>query len=163
LDSLRSLTYLGGDRFGRYLDQAITRELKKLGWQLYQYHPQDIDPAAIDRVHSIWTFDQEMVIERLGFESVEAYYKASSPLYQLPSLTKPTFILYAVDDPMFDPTIVPDLQVACAPNPAIDLVLTAHGGHVGYISSKACQQEYDDRDPWWAWNRVLDWFNQQGA
>ncbi|WP_254721906.1 hypothetical protein [Kovacikia minuta] len=62
---------------------------------------------------------------------------------------------------MFDPTLVSDLQVVAAKNPAIDLVLTQHGGHVGYFSSKTGQHQANDPDPWWAWNRILDWVKQQ--
>jgi len=157
LDSHRSLTYLLHHPLGRYLEQAVTRALKQLAWRLYQAHPQDIDPEAVERANSIWEFDQELVIQRLGFSSVDEYYDASSALKILPHLNKPTLILYAADDPMFDPTIIPDLQGICADNPAIDLRVTKQGGHVGYISSRACQRYYHDSDCWWAWNRVLEW------
>jgi len=162
LESQRSLSYLDKSAIGRSLDQAITKQLRILAARIREYHPEAIDPEALTRVHNIWTFDQELVIGKLGFATVEDYYRASSPLYQLDSFRKPTLILYAADDPMFDPTIVPDLETACAQNPAIDLALTAHGGHVGYISSKACQYQAKDSDLWWAWNRVLEWFNQRG-
>lgn len=157
LDSMRSLAYLVKDPWGKYIEQAIARELKKLAWQIYDAHPEAIDPAAIERANSIWGFDQELVIGRLGFPSVEAYYEASSGLHLLPHLEKPTLIIYAADDPMFDPAIVPDLQAAGDRNPVIDLVLTRYGGHVGYLSSKEGQHQAGDPDPWWAWNRVLDW------
>lgn len=159
LDSIRSLSYLVRSPLGKYLEQAIARELKKLAFAIYEAHPGAISPAAIERANSIWGFDHELVIGRLGFPSVEAYYEASSGLYLLPNLEKPTLILYAADDPMFDPAIVPDLQAACDRNPVIDLVLTRYGGHVGYLSSKAGQYQAVDPDPWWAWNRVLDWCN----
>ena len=157
LDSMRSLSYLVRAPLGRYLEQAIARELKKLAWQIHDAHPGAIDPAAIERANSIWGFDHELVIGRLGFPSVEAYYEASSGLHLLPHLNKPTLIIYAADDPLFDPTIVADLEVACDRNPCIDLLLTRHGGHVGYLSSKASQRQAADPDPWWAWNRVLQW------
>jgi len=161
LDSNRSLSYLVKDRWGRHLEKAIAQQLKKLAWRIHQAHPEAIDPAAIERANSIWGFDHELVIKKLGFSSVEEYYDASSGLYLLPHLKKPTLILYAADDPLFDPTIVPDLQAACAGNPAIDLVVTAYGGHVGYISSKVGQLQAKDPDPWWAWNRVLEWCDYQ--
>ncbi|MEQ9550769.1 MAG: alpha/beta fold hydrolase [Coleofasciculus sp. G3-WIS-01] len=161
LDSNRSLRYLLNHPWGRYLEQAVARTLKKLAWRLYQAHPQDIDPEAIKRANSIWGFDHELVIKRLGFSSVEEYYDASSGLHILPHLHKPTLILYAADDPMFDPTIIPDLQEICADNPAIDLRVTKQGGHVGYISSRACQRDYQDPDCWWAWNRVLEWCDRE--
>ncbi len=162
LDSIRSLSYLVKDPWGKYLEQAIARGLKQLAWQIYKAHPEAIDPAAIERANSIWGFDQELVIGRLGFPSVEAYYEASSGLHLLPNLEKPTLIIYAADDPLFDPTIVPDLQTASDRNPNIDLILTGYGGHVGYLASKACQERMGDPDPWWAWNRVLEWIETRG-
>jgi predicted alpha/beta-fold hydrolase len=75
----------------------------------------------------------------------------------MPSLHKPTLILYAADDPMFDPVLVPELEKIATENPAIQLMVTKYGGHVGYVSSKKCQHQYGDLDRWWAWNRVLEW------
>ncbi|NES86652.1 MAG: alpha/beta fold hydrolase [Moorea sp. SIO2B7] len=161
LDSNRSLSYLVKDTWGIHLEKAITRKLKQLARRIHKAHPEAIDPAAIKRANSIWGFDYELVIGRLGFSSVEEYYEASSPLYILPQLRKPTLILYAADDPMFDPTIVPDLQASAAENGAINLILTRYGGHIGYISSKACQLQQKDSDRWWAWNRVLGWYDGQ--
>lgn len=157
LESLRSLQYLEKAPLGKYLEKAIARKLKQLLAQLQKDHPTVFDPAAIERVHSIWSFDQEMVIPRLGIPSVEAYYTRTSGLYLLPEIKKPTLILYAADDPLFDPTLVSDIQAVCAANPAIELIMTAQGGHVGYISSPKCQHQIKDPDRWWAWNRVLDW------
>jgi uncharacterized protein len=161
LDSNRSLTYLVKDRWGRYLEQAIAQQLQKLARQIHTYHPEAIDPAAIERANSIWGFDHELVIQSLGFSSVEEYYDASSGLHLLPDLNKPTLILYAANDPMFAPSVIPDLEAASQKNPAIDLILTTDGGHVGYLSSRNCQRESGDPDPWWAWNRVLDWIGVQ--
>ncbi|MGG6293381.1 YheT family hydrolase [Leptolyngbya sp. AN02str] len=162
IDSERSLTYLMQHPFGRYLEQSITKELRKLAWNLHRYHPDQFDPDAIARATSIWGFDHELVIGRLGFASVEDYYAASSPLSILPELRKPTLILYAADDPMFDPTLVPDLQSVCMENPALDLMLTQYGGHVSYVSSRACQQHYRDPDPWWSANRIVEWMGDRG-
>ncbi|MEO0984060.1 MAG: alpha/beta fold hydrolase [Cyanobacteria bacterium J06639_14] len=157
VDSIRSLRYLVAHPLGRYIEKAIAHKLNRLAWKLHRLHPGEFDPAAIARADSIWGFDHELVIGRLGFTSVEDYYAASSPLPILPHLTKSTLILYAADDPMFDPTLVSDLSIACASNAAIDLKLTAHGGHVGYISSQEGQTIAGDPDPWWAWNRILEW------
>ena len=145
---------------GRYLDKGITKNLKKLAWLIHDRHPGFIDPEAINRTDCIWKFDEEFVIKPLGFSSVEAYYQASSTLYILPQIQKQTLIIYAEDDPLFDPTIVPDLKAACTNNSALDLILTRYGGHVGYISSKSCQRTAGDPDIWWAWNRVLEWIKQ---
>ncbi|MEH1968538.1 YheT family hydrolase [Nostoc sp.] len=161
LDSERSLSYLVTKPFGRYLEAGIAQNLKKLAWRIHDAHPGSLDPAAIERANSIWGFDNELVINQLGFSSVEAYYQASSALQILPQISKPTLILYAADDPLFDPAIIPELQDACDRNSAIDLLLTQYGGHVGYLSSKECQRQVQDSDPWWAWNRVLQWLQEK--
>ncbi|WP_445628146.1 YheT family hydrolase [Nostoc sp. DSM 114167] len=161
LDSQRSLSYLVTKPFGRYLEAGIAQNLKKLAWRIHDAHPGSLDPEAIERANSIWGFDNELVIKRLGFPSVEAYYQASSALQILPQISKPTLILYAADDPLFDPAIIPELEEACDRNSAIDLLLTQYGGHVGYLSSKECQRQVQDPDLWWAWNRVLQWLEQQ--
>ncbi|MEO1068046.1 MAG: alpha/beta fold hydrolase [Cyanobacteria bacterium J06638_6] len=161
LDSTRSLRYLVASPLGKQLEQSIAQELKRLAERLYQIHPEHFDRAAIDRANSIWAFDHELVIPRLGFASVEDYYAASSPLPFMADLATPTLILYAADDPLFSPEIIPDLQSICAANSHLDLMLTDYGGHVGYYSGSAGQRQSGDNDPWWAWNRALDWVDRQ--
>ncbi|MDJ0553076.1 MAG: alpha/beta fold hydrolase [Microcoleaceae cyanobacterium MO_207.B10] len=163
LESQRSLSYLVSHPLGRYLDKGITENLRKLAWLIHEYHPGFIDPEAIERADCTWKFDEEFTIESLGFSSVETYYQASSALYILPQIQKQTLIIYAEDDPLFDPTIVPDLKAVCEGNSAIDLILTRYGGHVAHISSKSCQNRGEDPDIWWAWNRVLEWIKQHEA
>lgn len=162
LDANRSLPYLMKAPLGRYLERAIAKELNRLALRLHQAHPQDFDLDAIHRATTIWAFDHELVIPRLGFATVEDYYAASSPLPFLADLTVPTLILYAADDPLFHPAIVPDLAAICDQNPALHLGLTQYGGHVGYVSGATGQRQAQDSDPWWAWNRVLDWIDGAG-
>ena len=157
VDSNRSLTYLVKDELGKFLEKAIARELKKLARRMAKNHPEAIDQSAVERANSIWGFDNELTIAKLGFASVEEYYEASCPLYFMPNIQKPTLILYAEDDPMFDPAIVTDLKKIAQDNSAIKLMLTKYGGHVGYVSSKKCQNQYKDSDRWWAWNRIFEW------
>lgn len=157
LDSIRSLRYLVNHPLGKYLERAIARSLKALAHQIAAFHPGALDPEAIARANTIWGFDHELIIKPLGFTSVEEYYTASSALPLLAQLQKPTLILYAADDPLFDPKIIPDLQTAAQGNSKLNLILTSHGSHVGYISSRACQRQMQDADCWWAWNRILEW------
>ncbi|MBO9998261.1 MAG: alpha/beta fold hydrolase [Cyanobacteria bacterium SID2] len=160
VDSTRSLRYLMSHPVGRYMEKAIVRQLKKLLHDLHREHPHAIARDAIRRADSIWGFDREFVIPRLGFDSVEAYYAASSPLPWLGQLQHPTLILYAADDPLFAPDVLGDLKPICYANSAIDFVLTERGGHVGYLASKHCQQQSGDDDRWWAWNRILAWCSE---
>jgi predicted alpha/beta-fold hydrolase len=157
LDGNRSLPYLMAHPVGRYLEQSIAKELRRIARCIAQTHPGHIDPAALQRIRTIWDFDEALVIERLGFASVEDYYAASSPLPFMADLTLPTLVLYAADDPLFSPQILPDLRAVAQANPQLQLVLTDHGGHVAYYSGPTGQRLAQDPDPWWAWNRILDW------
>ncbi|MGB3615653.1 MAG: alpha/beta fold hydrolase [Elainellaceae cyanobacterium] len=159
LESDRSLCYLEQAVVGRYLEQAIARSLQTLAWRLHQLHPGQLDPEAIAQASTIRQFDQHLVIPKLGFLTTEAYYRATSPLYFLSTLTKPVFILYAADDPLFDPSLVSELKHLCNASPAIQLMLTQYGGHVGYFNSGSGQRQWNDPDPWWAWNRILQWIS----
>ncbi len=163
LDSNRSLNYLTAGPLRSRLEQAIAGELKRLALRLHQHHPDHFDLAAIERANSIRGFDHELVISRLGFASVEDYYAASSPLPFMADLTVPTLIVYAADDPLFSPEIIPDLKTIGAANPKLDLVITDCGGHVGYYSSRAGQRLAGDGDRWWAWNRALAWVERRGG
>jgi len=161
LDAWRSLLYLEKNPLGRYLEKKITQSLKDLAYRLYEYHPKDIDPKVLQLTNSIREFDQYLVIPSLGFETVADYYYASSPFRILSKINKPTIIIYAQDDPMFDPTIIQDLQLTVKNNQMLDLILTKNGGHVGYISSYFSQNQSKDPDRWWAWNRFLKWLSDK--
>lgn len=163
LESDRSLTYLLQHPVKKHIEGRIAQELKRLAWRLQAAHPQAIDPAAIQRANTIDGFDRELVIPRLGFETVKDYYLATSPLYFLEELALPTLTIYAADDPLFDPTLAEELRAIAAQNPQLDLWLTPQGGHVAHFSNLACQQDHGDRDPWWAWNRSLDWLDRQSV
>ncbi|MFM1842391.1 MAG: hypothetical protein RLZZ490_1127 [Cyanobacteriota bacterium] len=166
LESERSLRYLTAHPLGQYVEKAIAKNLKKLAWELHQHHPDEFDPEAIERANSIWGFDEALVIKRLGFASVGDYYAASSALPLLPQLTKPTFLLYAADDPLFDPTLVPELQGLAnqlSPYHPLHIQLTRFGGHVGYIAQPTCQHHHQDPDELWAIHRSLDWLDRQSS
>lgn len=160
LESDRSLSYLMAHPVKKYLEQRIAQELRRLAQGLHQLHPEEIDLAAVARATSIAGFDRELVIGKLGFRTVADYYRATSPLYFLPELSLPTFLLYAADDPLFDPTLV--VELGAIDNPYLHRWITAQGGHVAHFSSRACQRQWGDQDPWWAWNRTLDWLARQG-
>lgn len=161
LDSHRSLIYLEKHPLKTYFEQAIARNLQKLAWKLREYHPDSFKPDIIEKAKTIRDFDKYLVIPRLGFATTEEYYNATSPIYFLDQLIRPTFILYAEDDPLFEPSLVNDLNSVTASNSYLETHITTYGGHVGYISDRHCQKHWGDSDPWWAWQRILTWFDQQ--
>ncbi|RMF28301.1 MAG: esterase [Cyanobacteria bacterium J083] len=78
LDANRSLPYLINHPLGKYLEKAITKELKKLATKIHSYHPASIDLAALQRAESIAGFDRELVISSLGFPTLKSISSAIS-------------------------------------------------------------------------------------
>ena len=114
-------------------------------------------------MNSIYSFDQELVIDPAGVcKRWKTYYTAKQPPCPfLPDLDVP--VLDALR-PQMTPCLTRRLFPISPPltglMPGWILVLTEYGGHVGYYSGEAGQSRAGDEDPWWAWNRVLDWINQ---
>ncbi|MGB2925308.1 MAG: alpha/beta fold hydrolase [Limnothrix sp.] len=161
LESHRSLVYLEQHPVKKYFEQAIAKNLQKLAWKLHEYYPDKFAPEIIEKAKTIRDFDKYLVIPPLGFATTKDYYDATSPIYFLEQLKRPTFILYAKDDPLFEPALVSDLKSVTASNSYLKTHITDHGGHVGYISDRHCQKHWGDTDPWWGWQRILEWFDSQ--
>lgn len=161
LDANRSLAYLQRHSLGRQVERMIARTLRQQAIQLAAYHPTYFDRTQTEQISSIVAFDEVMVLPQWDFASVADYYTVSSPLPFLADLTYPVGMLYAADDPLFAPELISELRDCARRNPKLHLGLTAKGGHVGYISSCACQRAWGDRDRWWGWHRLFDWLDAQ--
>jgi hypothetical protein len=156
LESNRSLDYLLSTPAGRVIEQTLARQLKMEAEKRLGHFPEAVKPDAVERVNSIRTFDEYMVIDYYGFASVSDYYQKTSGLYLLDTLALPYLVIYATDDPMFDPTLVPELEQRTNSNPHAHLILTAQGGHVAHISTGTKEE-----DEFWALNRLLEFCEGQ--
>src|SRR5690606_11644563 len=78
---------------------------------------RDFDDAATAPIH--------------GFDGAADYYARSSSTGFLPHIRIPTLLLHADDDPFLPRTAFP--RDAVRDNPHIEAIVTAHGGHVGFI------------------------------
>ena len=155
LESNRSLDYLVSYPFGRLVEGNFTKELIAEARRKAQVFPDAVTDGAPDRIDSIRSFDREMVIDYYGFRSVTEYYHLTGGLYLLDRLTLPYLVVYAADDPIFDPSLVPEIESRVASNPHGKLLLTDCGGHVSHIARKT-----KDEDQFWGINRLLDFVNQ---
>ncbi|NBD17685.1 MAG: alpha/beta fold hydrolase [Cyanobacteria bacterium] len=155
LESNWTLDFLVSYPFGRIVEKKFTKELKAAACQQAMSFPNVVDPSVVDRIHSIRDFDREMVIDYYGFASDTDYYHYTAGLYLLDQLTLPYLIVYAADDPIFEPNIIPEMQAKVEKNADGHLLLTAHGGHVSHIG-----QKNDIEDQFWGINRLLEFVNE---
>jgi uncharacterized protein len=85
----------------------------------------------LSAINSFWEYDDRVVAKLHGFEDVHDYYNRSSSRQYLKSITVPTLLIQAVDDPFMTAEVLPGLNEI---SPTVQLEFTPHGGHVGFIS-----------------------------
>jgi predicted alpha/beta-fold hydrolase len=91
--------------------------------------PLDVDVSSL---RSFFEYDDQVTAPLHGFAGVDDYYTRSSSRQFLKDIRRPTRIIHAMDDPFMYPETVPDADELSS---AIDLRLSQHGGHAGFISS----------------------------
>lgn len=95
--------------------------------------------------HSLWEFDDMFTARVCGFGSAANYYRQSSAARVAHRIRLPTLVIAAEDDPLVPVHPLERLRA----NHAIDLRITRHGGHVGYIGWKEHRRWLDEQIAHW--------------
>lgn len=95
------------------------------------------------------SFDDAVTAPLNGFAGADEYYARASSRPFLKSIRVPTLIVQAKDDPFMGKHIVPDAEELST---AIRFELSAHGGHVGFVSAGAFAAPY-----YWLERRIPAW------
>ncbi len=111
----------------RFLDRLRSRVKRKS-----KLSPDFYNPEGVDEVRSIWEFDDRFTAPLFGFGTAANYYATQSSAQYLDAIRVPTLVICAKDDPLV-PFEVYD-RPAFRTNPALTLLATEHGGHVGFLS-----------------------------
>ncbi len=111
-----------------------------------------IPMEQLKRIRTIWQFDELVTAPLHGFSSASHYYQESSSRTYLPSITVPTLIIHARDDPFLPFDAVPK-PIELSSSTQLELHDT--GGHVGFVEATtgATASYYLDR-------RVPDFFRR---
>ena len=117
---------LYGRRFLNRLRDRVRRMSK--------FAPNRYYTAGLDEVKSIWEFDDRYTAPLFGFGTAANYYATQSAAQYLDAIRVPTLLVCAKDDPMvpFEAYEHPSFQS----NPALTLLATHHGGHLGFLSRR---------------------------
>ncbi len=85
----------------------------------------------LSSIKSFWQYDDQVVAKLHGFHDVHDYYHRSSSKQYLKSISVPTLLIQAFDDPFMTHEVLPDVSEL---SPHVQLELTQQGGHVGFIT-----------------------------
>jgi predicted alpha/beta-fold hydrolase len=116
---------------GRAYASYFLRSLKeKVRWKEVKLRAAlDVDAGLAAR--TLWEFDERVTAPLHGFAGAEDYYTRSSSVRYLGGVRVATLMLHAEDDPFLPRASIPRDSVAR--NDALQLVLHASGGHVGFL------------------------------
>lgn len=147
---------------------ACSRQINKRGNILYsrrfiaclkerirlkeRLHPGRFPLDRLDRVRTVWDFDDWFTAPAFGFGTAENYYATQSSNQFLDRIRVPALLVQAKDDPMipFDVFEHPALKR----NSYLRLIAVEHGGHLGFVSRR--------RPRFWLDSVLLDWFQEVG-
>lgn len=109
-----------------------------------------IDLERTLNARTFWEFDDAATAPLHGFDGADDYYRRCSSAGFLSTITTPTLIIHSRDDPFLPANAIP--ETAMKANPALTPVISDHGGHVGFVASKAPFVPH-----FWAEDRIVRW------
>jgi predicted alpha/beta-fold hydrolase len=135
----------------------FVKDLKRRMRRKARCHPGAFDLSALDRVKTVREFDEKYTAPYFGFRDAEDYYRRASAMRVIDRIRVPALIITSEDDPFVPSRPFHDPKVAA--NPCIDLRLSAHGGHCGFVGPVSSAQD----DGYWAENQIVDFVARRTA
>jgi len=121
-----------------------------------QWQPGRFPVDKLGSIRSVREFDEIYTAPHFGFRDASDYYYRASAMRVIDRIAVQTLIITAEDDPFVPSDPFRDPRVTGNPN--IDLVVTRHGGHCGFVSAANGAS-----DGYWAEERVVAFAQERCA
>jgi len=106
--------------------------------------------GELGKWNDFWSFDNNVTAPLHGFKNVHEYYARSSCRQYLRAITIPTLVIHSRDDPFLSTDAIPSADEL---SNTTELILTQHGGHVGFVSG---HNPFKPR--YWIDDHLMAWF-----
>ncbi len=92
-------------------------------------------PLTVDvkQLKSFWDYDDRITAPLHGFRGAKHYYDSCSSRQFLRTISVPTRIIHAADDPFMFKSTAPEKNELSS---SVELLLAENGGHVGFVSGR---------------------------
>lgn len=132
-DLRRSARAIDGPGFWSWVyRERFLRRLRGKALAKARRHPDHFDVPAIRAARTFAAYDAVVTARLHGFPSAEDYWETQSSRRFLAGVRRPLLAVSSLDDPIVPGDSLP-LEEARA-NPAVSLLVTPAGGHVGFVS-----------------------------
>ena len=123
-------------------NKIYDRTFAKILWQCLLKRENAIRELGarmpMTRPASLLEFDHQVTAPLGGYASAQAYYEMFSTLHQVNRITLPTLVIMSADDPL----IPLHTSGAARWSPTTKLVVSEHGGHLGFIGRSSDGSRY---------------------
>ncbi len=126
--AVRAIGKPGNVIYARRFLSRLKERVRRKNLSQPELYPVD----GLEKIRSIWAFDDRYTAPLFGFGTAANYYATQSAARFLEYIEIPTLVVTAQDDPlvpfeMYRRKVFQD-------NPALTLVAPKHGGHLGFLS-----------------------------
>ncbi|MFK8054448.1 MAG: hydrolase [Woeseiaceae bacterium] len=139
--------------FSKLYQWHLMRNMKKALRRKFDPMTAPFDFDAAMKTSTFEAFDDLVTAPLHGFDGKDDYYSSSSSRQYLKSISRPTLVIHAEDDPFMNTDMIPTAKELSS---SVVLELSDKGGHVGFIEGDA---------PWrlhyWLPKRIAHFLNVQ--
>ena len=97
------------------------------------FRPGAFDLTPLKTIRTVREFDEAYTAPYFGFRDAEDYYHRASAMRVIDRIRVPALVITADDDPFVPSQPFHDPKITG--NPHIDLRMSAHGGHCGFVGA----------------------------
>lgn len=137
--------------FSKIYERYFIKSLRSKALAKFERYPDLCDRAVVERVRTLWEFDDAVTAPVHGFRDATDYYTQSSSIHFLRGVRRPTLLLSAGDDPFLPKAVLDEVRAIARENAALQVEFVSRGGHVGFVSGRLPW-----RPTWWAEWRALE-------
>jgi uncharacterized protein len=131
----------------------FVKDLKRRMRRKDRFWPGRFDLSKLKSVRTVRDFDEVYTAPYFGFSGADDYYHRASAMRIIERIRIPALVITAADDPFVPAEPFRDPKLAG--NPWIELAISDHGGHCGFVGPASGED-----DGYWAENQIVEFVDR---